>query len=83
MVIGEEALPASGSLGFCPIFFRASDRGQDSRFGIVVHEVSHISIGTRDATYQPHQVLILAKDDPATAAMNADSYEYLVETLYR
>lgn len=77
------ARPGSGSLGFCEIFFSARDRGQDSRFGIVVHEVSHISIGTRDATYQPHQVLILAKDDPETAALNADSYEYLVESLYR
>jgi hypothetical protein len=46
-------------------------------------EVSHISIGTVDATYQPRQVLILAKDDPAAAARNADSYEYLVESLYR
>lgn len=77
------ARPYNGSLGFCPFFFNARERGQDSRFGIVVHEVSHIAIGTVDATYQPHQVLVLAKDDPATAARNADNYEYLVETLYR
>jgi len=77
------ARPGTGGLGFCHFFFRAGPRGQDSRFGIVVHEVSHLSIGTVDSTYQPHQVLILAKDDPAAAARNADSYEYLVETLYR
>ena len=75
--------PATGALGMCPPFFRAANRGQDSRFGIVVHEMSHLAIGTRDTTYQPHQVLVLAKDDPAAAAMNADNYEYLVETLYR
>lgn len=75
--------PATGALGVCAAFFRAGPRGQDSRFGIMVHEMSHLAIGTRDATYQPHQVLVLAKDDPAAAAMNADNYEYLVETLYR
>lgn len=77
------ALPSAGSMGFCPLFFRAGARGQDSRFGILVHEMSHLAIGTRDATYQPRHVLALAKQEPATAAMNADSYEYLVETLYR
>jgi hypothetical protein len=77
------ARPGTGALGFCQAFFSAGSRGQDSRFGIIVHEVSHISIGTVDATYQPRQVLILAKDDPAAAARNADSYEYLVESLYR
>lgn len=75
--------PATGALGMCQPFFRANRRGQDSRFGIVVHEMSHLAIGTRDATYQPQQVLALAKADPAAAAMNADNYEYLVETLYR
>lgn len=75
--------PASGALGFCQAFFSAGNRGQDSRLGVVVHEVSHISIGTADVAYQPRQALILAKDDPAGAARNADSYEYLVESLFR
>ncbi|MBS7809709.1 M35 family metallo-endopeptidase [Roseococcus pinisoli] len=77
------ARPSDGALGFCETFFRAADRGQDSRFGIVVHEVSHISIRTRDVAYQPQRSIILAKQDPATAAMNADSYEYLIEAIYR
>lgn len=77
------AIPSTGAMGFCPAFFRAGPRGQDSRLGVVVHEVSHIAIGTRDARYQPMAVRQLGKDEPATAAMNADSYEYFVETLTR
>lgn len=75
--------PATGALGLCEPFFRAGPRGQDSRFGILVHEISHLAAGTRDTVYQPQRVLILAKEDPEAAAMNADNYEYLVESLYR
>ncbi|MDB5413248.1 MAG: mep [Rubritepida sp.] len=75
------ARQATGVMGFCRAFFGAGREGRDSRFGILVHEVSHVAIGTRDATYQPRNVLALAKDEPATSAMNADSYEYLVEAL--
>lgn len=77
------ANPGTGAIGFCRPFFQAGARGQDSRFGIVVHEVSHLAVRTRDATYQPQRVLGLAKTEPAVAAMNADSYEYFVEELFR
>jgi len=68
-------------LGFCHSFFSTGTRGQDARFGVVVHELSHIVVGTRDAAYQPRGAESLAKDEPLVAAMNADNYEYFVEFL--
>ncbi|MCK8787878.1 M35 family metallo-endopeptidase [Roseomonas sp. NAR14] len=69
------------SLTFCPRFFDSPAAGQDSRFGVVIHELSHIVIGTRDATYQPARSEALARDEPRVAATNADNYEYFVELL--
>ena len=70
-------------MGFCPMFFRAARTGQDSQGGIVIHEMSHLALGTRDHAYQPRGAEALAKDDPAAAQMNADSYEYFAEFLPR
>ncbi len=70
-------------MGFCAAFFSAGRTGQDSQGGIVVHEMSHLALGTRDHAYQPSRVEALAKDDPAAAQMNADSYEYFAEFLPR
>lgn len=69
------------TMGFCRAFFRAGRTGQDNQGGIVVHEMSHLALGTRDHAYQPHGVEALAKDDPRAALMNADSYEYFAEFL--
>ena len=70
-------------MGVCPAFFRAARTGQDSQGGIILHEMSHLALGTRDHAYQPARVAALAKDDPAAAQMNADSYEYFAEFLPR
>jgi peptidyl-Lys metalloendopeptidase len=77
------AFPRVSMLGLCPAFFRARGEGQDSRWGILIHEASHIAAGTDDHAYGPHDSLVLAKRDPARAAANADSYEYFVETMPR
>lgn len=71
----------SDLIGLCRGFFEAGETGQDSRFGVIIHEISHLAVGTRDSGYQPRDAEALAKDDPAVAAMNADNYEYFVETL--
>jgi peptidyl-Lys metalloendopeptidase len=71
------------TMGFCPTFFGAARTGQDSQGGIVVHEMSHLALGTRDHAYQPRGAEALAKDQPAAAQMNADSYEYFAEFLPR
>ncbi|MBR0671241.1 M35 family metallopeptidase [Neoroseomonas soli] len=70
-------------MGLCPAYFSAARSGQDSQGGIIVHEMSHLALGTRDHAYQPRGAEALAKDDPAAAQMNADSYEYFTEFLPR
>ncbi|MBR0679588.1 hypothetical protein GXW74_03755 [Roseomonas eburnea] len=74
---------ARETMGLCPAYFRAARSGQDSQGGIVLHEMSHLALGTRDHAYQPRGAEALAKDDPAAAQMNADSYEYFAEFLPR
>ena len=70
-------------MGVCATFFRAARTGQDSQGGIILHEMSHLALGTRDHAYQPARVHALAKENPAAAQMNADSYEYFAEFLPR
>ena len=70
-------------MGVCPAYFRAARTGQDSQGGIILHEMSHLALGTRDHAYQPRGAEALAKDDPRAAQMNADSYEYFAEFLPR
>ena len=70
-------------LGLCPPYFRARMDGTDSRWGILIHEASHLAANTRDHAYRPNGALVLAKENPARAAENADNYEYFVETLPR
>lgn len=70
-------------LGLCPPFFRARMEGTDSRWGILIHEASHLAANTRDHAYRPNGALALAKENSARAAENADNYEYFVETLPR
>ena len=70
--------------GFCQSFFSAhATEGQDNRAGIVIHEISHLVLDTRDAEYQPRAAQDLAKDEPNVAAMNADNYEYFAEFMPR
>ena len=70
-------------MGFCQGFFAAPEAGRDSRFGIVIHEVSHAALGTVDAGYGPNAGMKLAREEPERAANNADNYEYFVEFLPR
>jgi peptidyl-Lys metalloendopeptidase len=77
------AAAGRGLLGLCPAFFRASLTGFDSRWGILVHEVTHLAAGTRDHAYGRRAAAVLAKDEPERAAQNADNYEYFLETLPR
>jgi peptidyl-Lys metalloendopeptidase len=73
--------PSRRIVGLCPAFFRARMTGFDTRWGVLIHEASHLGAGTQDHAYGPEAALILAKADPRRAAMNADNFEYFVETL--
>lgn len=70
-------------LGLCPSFFRARMTGQDSRWGILIHEGSHLAANTSDHAYGPRAALALAEATPEKAGENGDSIEYFVETLPR
>jgi hypothetical protein len=75
--------PSRRIVGLCPSFFRARVTGFDTSWGVLIHEASHLGAGTEDHAYGAEAALILAKQDPQRAALNADSYEYFVETLPR
>jgi hypothetical protein len=77
------ARPGLGIIGLCTGFFVARMKGFDSRWGILLHEASHLAAETDDFAYGPRAALIMAKKDPSQAARNADNYEYFVETLPR
>lgn len=68
-------------LGLCPPYFRARMDGTDARWGILIHETSHIAANTVDHAYRPSGAMRLAKENADQAAENADNYEYFVETL--
>jgi peptidyl-Lys metalloendopeptidase len=68
-------------MGFCAGFFRAALTGEDSRFGAVIHEMTHLAAGTQDHVYSRPAARTLALKQAERAANNADSYEYFCETL--
>ncbi|WP_237213343.1 M35 family metallopeptidase [Falsiroseomonas oryziterrae] len=77
------ASPAGRLVAVCPPFFSAPDEGQDSRYGALIHEMTHVAANTADHAYQPAAAERLPKVAPLRAADNADNYQYFVETLPR
>lgn len=65
----------------CGGYVDAQAYGYDSKFGTLVHEMTHAVVGTKDLAYGVDNCLYLAKTNPSQAVMNADNYEYFVETL--
>lgn len=70
-------------IGVCPPFFRARMDGTGTRWGYLVHEVTHVAAETRDHAYGRNASLALARENGMRAAENADNYRYFVETLPR
>jgi RHS repeat-associated protein len=64
-------------------FFDAPDEGLNSKPGAFVHEASHFrnTVGTKDYYYGIEDALGLAHSDSEKAKMNADNYEYFVESM--
>jgi peptidyl-Lys metalloendopeptidase len=62
-----------------PAFFAAPSTGTDSKPGTIVHETSHLAVGTGDFAYGELGAENLAVQDPNTAMQNADNYEYFAE----
>jgi peptidyl-Lys metalloendopeptidase len=64
----------------CPRFFESdASMGRDTRYGTLVHEVSHLVAKTKDAAYGPRAAMALAAGRPRVAMRNADNVEYFVE----
>jgi peptidyl-Lys metalloendopeptidase len=63
----------------CPQFWSAPDSGTDSKFGVLIHEVSHEVAGTDDHAYGETNCKNLAINDSGKAVDNADSHEYFSE----
>lgn len=64
----------------CGAFWKAGFGGEDSKIGTLIHEWSHAIAYTDDYKYGRGNCKQLAKDNPAQAIDNADSYEYYAET---
>ena len=59
-------------IGLCPAFFRARMEGFDTRWGVLVHEASHLAAGTQD-----HATPVEARfftDLPAFAPFSAHNH---------
>ena len=65
----------------CNQFWTAPDTGTDSKFGTLIHEMSHFYVvaGTDDHVYGQTACLSLAETDAVLAVDNADSHEYFAE----
>ncbi|CAE7110551.1 unnamed protein product [Rhizoctonia solani] len=68
-------------VNLCGAFWQSTLTGTDSQGGTIVHELSHFTVngGTTDTQYGQEGCLALAKADPASAIMNADSHQYFSE----
>ena len=73
--------PGSDTVYLCPEWFIAPAVGVDSQYGTFIHEWSHSVLSTADLAYGETACRKLAATAPGQAANNADSHEYLVETV--
>lgn len=64
---------------YCPRFFSLPDNGTDSKWGTILHELSHGYGGTVDHAYGQARCRQLAISAPHLAVENADSYQYYLE----
>lgn len=69
----------SDTIWLCTAFFSAPTSGQDSQFGTIIHELTHLTKDTDDTAYGTTACKALAKNKPAKAINNADNYEYFSE----
>ncbi|HVI02801.1 MAG TPA: M35 family metallo-endopeptidase [Enhygromyxa sp.] len=72
----------SDKVHLCERFFEKDDVGWDTKWGILVHEFSHLFALTHDYEYGRPDSLALADNQPNKAVKNADNYEYFVEDIY-
>jgi len=54
-------------------------QNHNSKFQILVHELSHLMQGTLDNAYGYHKTMTLAESDSNSAKVNADNWAYFLE----
>lgn len=59
--------------------YRTGNTPADSMFQTIVHELTHLIIGSDDISYGADGCLELARTNPAQAKKNADNWGYFVE----
>jgi hypothetical protein len=73
---------ADGNINIFGLYLKAPLLGQDSKYGVIIHETSHNvidHISDQNATYSLAETEALARKDPERATHCAESYEYYVE----
>ena len=63
----------------CPLFWSSPDSGTDTKYGTLIHEVSHEAADTDDYAYGMTNCENLATSNPDDAVDNADNYLYFSE----
>lgn len=73
-----------GHIYLCKQYWKLPAVGNDSKGGAIIHEASHFTAngGTGDYARGAAQSKALASNNPSTAIMNADNYEYFAETMW-
>ena len=74
-----EATKGKEKVVFCPSFFEASRTNDHTRWGSMLHEMTHVAFGTVDREYEEFGVMKLAKKYPMSAIINAESYRQFAE----
>ena len=71
------------NIHLCEAYFNAPATGYDSKFGTIIHELSHAAADTDDVPgfYGTSACKRLARNKPGKAVTNADNYEYFAESL--
>lgn len=69
------------ALVFCEPFFDQSGTNRFTRWGSVLHELTHVVFDTDDDRHGRAQVLDIAIRSPETALVNAESYRQFAEAL--
>lgn len=71
------------NMNVCPVFFRVTPSGTDSRSGTIVHEISHFSVVANSDDFSSaldqRGSRNLALSNPNNAIRNANAFEYFAE----
>lgn len=77
--LGTEPDPLHEAMVVCDPFFTSSRTPDNTKWGSMLHEVTHIAFGSVDHAYAHRAVLDLPFNSAATALINAENYRQFAE----